>query len=181
VISDLHLGTFLHELGHSLGLFHGGSKDPDCGLMNPATGELWERNFEPNYHSLMNTRHQFCGTAGSLAWNPSTTLCPDPEEPPQYHRLDNLPPAPPNVMCFTRATQREWGFSTGGRKIIDESDLHEEGGIPDVAGLDVDVDWNGDGTILQQGTLKADLDFDDCDDQVLTDNDDWSSMILRIW
>ncbi len=38
--------TFVHEIGHNLNLRHGGSED---------------RNYKPNYNSVMNYRHQFTG------------------------------------------------------------------------------------------------------------------------
>jgi hypothetical protein len=39
--------TFMHELGHNINLRHGGTED---------------RNFKPNYNSIMNYWYQFCGT-----------------------------------------------------------------------------------------------------------------------
>lgn len=39
--------TLMHELGHNLNLRHGGDED---------------RNFKPNYNSIMNYWYQFCGT-----------------------------------------------------------------------------------------------------------------------
>jgi hypothetical protein len=38
--------TFVHELGHNLNIRHGGFEN---------------RNWKPNYNSVMNYRHQFCG------------------------------------------------------------------------------------------------------------------------
>jgi len=38
--------TFMHELGHNLNLLHGGNEN---------------RNFKPNYNSIMNYWYQFCG------------------------------------------------------------------------------------------------------------------------
>lgn len=45
-------GTFMHELGHTLGLHHGGATDTP--------------NFKPNYLSVMNYASQMC----SVAWSP---------------------------------------------------------------------------------------------------------------
>lgn len=70
-------GTFMHELGHNLGLRHGGSGD--------------EEN-KPNYLSIMNYRFQFTGLlvsgshgiedliSGLREWNYSTRKLPDLDE-----------------------------------------------------------------------------------------------------
>jgi len=50
-------GTFMHELGHNLGLKHGGQDDTNC---------------KPNYLSVMNHAYQFSATP-NYARNPSTT------------------------------------------------------------------------------------------------------------
>jgi probable HAF family extracellular repeat protein len=42
--------TLMHELGHNIGLRHGGTEN---------------RNFKPNYNSIMNYWYQFCGTDGN--------------------------------------------------------------------------------------------------------------------
>jgi parallel beta-helix repeat protein len=52
--------TFIHELGHALGLRHGGNHDT---------------NFKPNYNSVMNYRFQFPGVDGS---DPPDYDCNDP-------------------------------------------------------------------------------------------------------
>jgi len=49
-------GTFMHELGHNLGLRHGGQDDIDC---------------KPNYLSVMNHAYQFSATP-NYARNPAT-------------------------------------------------------------------------------------------------------------
>ena len=47
-------GTFMHELGHTLGLSHGG-------LYNADTPEYDHQTFKPNHLSIMNYRYQFSG------------------------------------------------------------------------------------------------------------------------
>ena len=42
--------TFMHELGHNLGLHHGG---------------IESKNYKPNYNSVLNYRHQFPGADGN--------------------------------------------------------------------------------------------------------------------
>jgi hypothetical protein len=67
-------GTFMHELGHNLGLRHGGGASsgpdpnscvpPDCedGCTIPAAP-----NFKPNFLSVMNYRYQFSGIQSASA------------------------------------------------------------------------------------------------------------------
>lgn len=60
VSSNTYVGTFIHELGHNLGLYHGGDDDV---------------NFKPNYFSIMNYRYQIQGvprTDGSKYFGYST-------------------------------------------------------------------------------------------------------------
>ncbi|MCA9187622.1 MAG: S8 family serine peptidase, partial [Planctomycetales bacterium] len=51
---DEQAATFMHELGHTLGLRHGGSDDI---------------NYKPNYHSVMNYHWQFPGSRGNVGWS----------------------------------------------------------------------------------------------------------------
>ena len=53
---DQQAGTFMHELGHTLGLQHGGDQvdlGPD-GLANSGDENVYRYNYKPNYHSVMN-------------------------------------------------------------------------------------------------------------------------------
>jgi len=54
-------GTFMHELGHNLGLRHGGFQD---------------LNYKPNYRSVMNYLFQFPGTCGTVGFNNGLTFAP---------------------------------------------------------------------------------------------------------
>jgi hypothetical protein len=51
-------GTFMHELGHNLGLDHGG---PLYVAGQPADPAQFRLNFKPNYLSVMNYNHQTVG------------------------------------------------------------------------------------------------------------------------
>ena len=51
-------GTFMHELGHNLGLDHGG---PSFVGGDPADPAQYRLNYKPNYLSVMNYNHQVVG------------------------------------------------------------------------------------------------------------------------
>ncbi|MFJ3956788.1 zinc-dependent metalloprotease family protein [Arthrobacter sp. NPDC090010] len=66
--SDIRVGTFIHELGHNLGLHHGGTD---------------EVNNKPNYLSIMNYAYQMSGipqTAGDPYFGYSTRNVPTLDE-----------------------------------------------------------------------------------------------------
>ena len=50
---DQQAGTFMHELGHNLGLIHGGDQE------DPDPNKDHRYNWKPNYHSIMNYTWQF--------------------------------------------------------------------------------------------------------------------------
>ena len=58
---DQQAGTFMHELGHTLGLQHGGDQvdlGPD-GIPNSGDENVYRYNYKPNYHSVMNYTGRF--------------------------------------------------------------------------------------------------------------------------
>ncbi len=54
--------TFMHELGHTLNLRHGGDQ------YDPAPGMDYRYNFKPNYHSIMNYTWQMPHPAYASSW-----------------------------------------------------------------------------------------------------------------
>lgn len=173
-LHDLELGTFLHELGHTLGLYHGGALDPLCGD--------WERRFEPNYPSVMNYFHQKPGLDGEFQWmnSPGSDA---PNVSPVRRCAEQESDGPP-WMCFARGSSRVWGyrdFSAGALPPVDEALLDEMAGLPLVPGLSGPVDFDDDGAVVPGLGVSVDLNDDGCDDQVLTDHDDWAAMVFEVW
>ncbi len=60
--SDQQAATFMHELGHTLNLRHGGDQ------YDPAPGMDYRYNFKPNYHSIMNYTWQMPNPAYASSW-----------------------------------------------------------------------------------------------------------------
>lgn len=177
VLHDLELGTFLHELGHTLDLYHGGSLDPDCVIGNKKI----ERRYEPNYLSVMNYYHQIPGLDGEFHWGAPGNF---DEWWPILQCASTATDDHPKRMCFKRGTNRVWkfrDFSSGASPPIDETKLDEQAGLPFVPGLNHSVDFNWDGSFVPGPGTSADLNDDGCDDQILTDHDDWSAMVFGFW
>lgn len=173
-LHDLELGTFLHELGHTVGLYHGGALDPFCGES--------ERRFEPNYPSVMNYFHQKPGLDGGFQWMRSPGS--DPPNLPPVQRCAQQQSLGPPWMCFMRGFNRIWGyrdFSGGTLPPIDEARLDESTGLPFVPGLSGPIDFDADGAIVSGAVVSADLNDDGCADQALTDHDDWAAMVFKVW
>lgn len=140
--------TFMHELGHNLGLLHGGGDDI---------------NAKPNYLSIMNYRYQFGGiayasTVGSSVpvgrrLDYSNQLLPAGGNTPGY--LDQSTVAnSPAVGDPGLGLNEPSGLGSGTADIFTFTDSKETG-IPRMAPSTGPVDWNGDGSITSMN-VQAD-------------------------
>jgi hypothetical protein len=166
-------GTFMHELGHNLGLQHGG------GLF----GFGDETNYKPNYPSVMNyynqsgiiqadavgseqikscIRDKDCGPAALCTQGPAPTV--DGGEPgpakycTRYDYSDQLLPSggpTPGVLDERGQLSEPAGLGSGRPDLFFYSD---ENCLQQMAPSDGPVDWNGDGDTTGTG-LTVDLDF----------------------
>ncbi len=149
------VGAFLHELGHTLGLYHGGSQGEGC---HP-------RNFEPNYPSVMNYWHTFAGTQGSWSYGdpPSASECGD----------DNTA----GHLCFVSSStmiSSQQTYSQGLLQEVDEWHLDETAGFASIPSQDL----NFDGTLNTR--VQVDVQGDGCM-EVLDDFNDWASFVYKVW
>ena len=158
--------TFMHELGHNLGLRHGGGIDTPCktnadchnGFCTATPiGNLClqgdDTNSKPNYLSVMNYRYQFtgitfAGSAGSsLAvgnrLDYSNQALPAGGNTPGYLDQSAVPnsPLPGDPGLGLNETA---GLGSGLADIFTFTDARETG-IPRLAASTGPVDWNGDG------------------------------------
>jgi hypothetical protein len=151
VLVNFQAATLLHELGHNLGLAHGGD------------GSV---NDKPNYLSTMNYLYQLGGLPdpGSAAagdryflWRFGTgTLC----------GLDRGPCASPELFRLD--------FSDGTGLAIDEAAVAEAAGLGRPDALAVDFDLDG---AIDSRAFAFDLNLDGAT-TVLTDFDDWGRLSL---
>lgn len=145
--------TFMHELGHTLGLYHGGTRTVLAGDPN------YDRNWEPSYPSIMNYAHQFPGVIGNWTYG-------------------NPPPcvAGRGRLCFTQGAGAVWSYSQGQMADVNEACLNEPAGITVLAGP---IDWNLDGDTAD-ACVSVDLQADG-DTGVQDDNDDWAGLVYKFW
>ncbi len=66
---DMRIGTFMHELGHTLGLSHGGGIGNSTLVVAGGIPVFQNRiNYKPNYYSIMNYEWQEKTSLNSAAW-----------------------------------------------------------------------------------------------------------------
>jgi hypothetical protein len=175
-------GTFMHELGHTLGLHHGGG----FGLEAPCPFPCEDGpNFKPNYLSVMNYRYQTTGVLVGKAVGSSEF---DPNDFGQ-RRLDysrqTLPRGgnTPGALSENGQLDENAGLGSGNADLFDFDD-----GICgfQIAASDGPVDWDGDGLATNMNAT-ADLNPEDhpanaCENhyQTLRGHDDWSEVLAHL-
>lgn len=148
---NLQSGTIMHELGHNLGLLHGGHENT---------------NDKPNYLSIMNYIYQLEGlpTVGDNEGDrfykndKSCTVAGNMTNPPDgdYH----------NFII---------DYSDGSSTSLDENNLIETTGL--LRPGSTDVDFNCDGNISSAG-YSQDINFDNVT-TYLSDHNDWAKIDLN--
>lgn len=154
ILTNFHASTVMHELGHNLGLLHGGNEDV---------------NYKPNYYSIMNYLYSITGLESSpdsstvyLRWkhnaSPGTIpLCSLPQSPcgsPSQYLID---------------------YSNGQGAALVESNLDETHNIGYGSNLGAFADWDLDG--LVSTFVSQDINSDG-QRSTLTDYNDWGNIVL---
>lgn len=132
VSSNTYVGTFIHELGHNLGLYHGGDDDV---------------NFKPNYFSIMNYRYQIQGvprTDGSKYFGYSTQ---------QYDTLNEYAIHEENGLG---ANSHGFLYDYDSRAVADAPIDFNDNGTIDTGAVQTDVNNDGElGRLTAQNDLAA--------------------------
>ena len=150
---NFQAATVMHELGHNLGLRHGGDEDT---------------NYKPNYFSIMNYLYSLTG------------LDPDPRTASAFERwrreATSDTSSPCNLTASPCGTSFIIDYSSGSSTVLNEQTLNEADhmGRGTTGGAYADWDLNGS---LTSGTIKVDLNQDQ-QYQSLHDYDDWSHLTL---
>lgn len=155
-LTNRQASTFMHELGHNLGLQHGGDENT---------------NYKPNYLSVMNYlkdgispgnsiwpfvewQHRFGSSSSSVPCYPGST-----------HPLCTADPAPFVV-----------DYSNGSSLPLNESALYESANVGRGALPGVYADWDENGSLTTTAVAR-DLNADGVMG-VLTDHNDWAALTL---
>lgn len=162
--------TLMHELGHNLGLRHGGFED---------------FGYKPNYLSVMNYMYQFDGLP-VLGQN----------EGDRYYRqfvLFNVCAGAPGITSTgglnrnSFSAPASWGldYSDGSSRTLDEAALVESAGFGRVGSGSIDWNWN---TTIDPAPVSANVNALGVTPRVcprtnagaeqVRDHDDWSALVL---
>ena len=153
-ITNFQALTIMHELGHNLGLRHGGNEDV---------------NYKPNYWSIMNYVY-------------GRGLDPDPTSMSAYQRWRNSKGDQTPLTCDLFASicgkPSEFiiNYSNGTSSPLDENALLESANIGRGSNSGSYADWNLNGT-LDSTAISKDLNGDGIK-SILKDYDDWSNINL---
>jgi hypothetical protein len=155
VLINYQAGTVMHELGHNLGLQHGGNE---------------ETNDKPNYWSVMNYLYQLSGldpdarsATAYLRWRNSKG-----DKTPGLCGLVSGPCADPTSFVIS--------FSDGTSANLDENKLLEKDNVGRGSNAGAYADWNMD-SALTTTEQALDLNADD-EKTVLKDYNDWGNLVL---
>jgi hypothetical protein len=153
ILINYQASTLMHELGHNLGLYHGGTNDSN--------------NYEPNYFSTMNYLYQLNGLS-TIGSNEGDRI---------YYRYELNDP---NYTCYTglsnppNSTTFVMDFSHGDGVDLDISSLDEALGLGQSSTDKVDYNCDGDKTDKPAALLDALVKVTGTS----TDHDDWSNINL---
>lgn len=155
VLINFHAGTIMHELGHNLGLLHGGNEN---------------QNYKPNHLSIMNYLYQLEG------------LEPDPTSSTAFERwrtsFGDGSPGRCNLRGSPCGAPADFviSYSDGSSEDFDENALLESKNLGRGVSSGAYADWDLNGQ-LTTATQAKDLN-NNGSRTILKDFDDWGNLVL---
>lgn len=156
MLINLQAGTLMHELGHNLGLRHGGNEDT---------------NYKPNHYSVMNYMYQFAGlsaTPDSIHAAERYYLSNGLKNKTYCNLVENSPCGPDFRI----------DFSDGSGAALDENNLLESQNIGRGAVPGAYADWDNNGTLTAQKFARNLNPQEGSSRTVLRDYDEWSNLAV---
>jgi hypothetical protein len=156
LLINLQASTLMHELGHNLGLRHGGNEDT---------------NYKPNHFSVMNYMYQFAGLteAPDSAYAAERYYLANNMKGKSYCNLTENSPCSSNFKI---------GYSNGSSLDLDENNLLESANIGRGCVAGAYADWNNDGTMETAGITRNLNAQTGSDMTVLHDFDEWGHLVF---
>lgn len=156
MLINLQASTLMHELGHNLGLRHGGFEDA---------------NYKPNHISVMNYMYQFAGLSAA----PDSGFAAE-----RYYLANNLKG---KTYCNLAENSPCTGdfkldYSDGRSIDLDENKLSEPANIGRGSVGSAYADWNNDGLRTTAALSRNINPRDGSSRTVLRDYDEWSNLVL---
>ncbi len=167
-------GTFMHELGHTLGLQHGGPQYTYVGSTKTLSPDS-SQNCKPNYESVMSYSRQFVTYLGSnwILNYSSGTFGPLTET-----GLSELAGLVGNPAILSHSPAIVYGYNSGGGIYKGTTSATVNSGLPNPG-----IDWDKSGTALGTGLSLPiqDLGFTGCSTATplsapINDYNDWLNL-----
>lgn len=156
MLVSLQASTLMHELGHNLGLRHGGNE---------------ETNYKPNHYSVMNYMYQFAG----LSATPDSAFAAE-----RYYLVNGLKSKTycnlvENSPC---GSDFRINFSDGSGAALDENALFEAANIGRGAIGGAFADWDNNSAFTQQKMARNLNPQEGSSRTTLKDFDEWSNLAI---
>lgn len=154
LLVNMQASTLMHELGHNLGLHHGGDEDT---------------NYKPNHYSVMNYMYQFAG----LTDTPDSSYAAE-----RYYLANNMKGKTYCTLIENSPCGSDFriSYSNGSSIDLDEGNLVESANIGRGSVPGAYADWNNDGALGGYGLARNINPQMGSDLNILHDYNEWGNL-----
>ena len=192
----MQASTTLHELGHNLGLWHGGGAPVFTNATNARATAFVQPNCKPNYFSIMSYLYQATGVV-DFTGTPLVRYAADPVNPVNEAALDDVALTPeqlfrpawytpllPGTLGEVLGIHTATKHCNGTPLFLDSNGQSTEQpmGRIDAGSPIAPIDWNGTDGIYPTGKASLDINFDGIESgnaAVLVGFNDWAGLRLN--